>query len=229
MTAESAVATQPTRVSAALAVVAVVAGTMLIADPGVPAVGIVLIGLVVLAVGDGLRVRGRRMWTWLALGTGCAVGLGGVAMGVLFAGDLPTALRVFPCLLGVLILGLGVVPVRGQGSRRLVKIGAGLILVGVLTVGIFRAVPAQTLVLGATLAVVGWDLGEHAINVGEQLGRAASTWRGEGIHACGAGLVGGSAVLTASLVDGVGSPQLSLPALALLVLAIILFSVALHE
>ncbi|MFC7079190.1 DUF7519 family protein [Halorussus caseinilyticus] len=182
-----------------------------------------------MAVGDELRSRGRRFLSLLALGVGGVVALLGVPAGAVMAGDLPGILRALPGLLGVFLLGVGLVPLRGRGSRRLVKLGAGLVLVGVLVAGIFRAVPAGTLVAGAAVAVVGWDIGEHAINVGEQLGRAASTWRTEGVHAVGAGVVGGGAVLTGELVDGVGSTGLSLPALALLVLAIVLLSVALHE
>lgn len=226
-----AVRRRPTRTSAALAALAVAFGTVLVGGPGASAVGIVLAGLATMAVGDELRARGRRVQSLLALGVGGAVAVLGVSVGVVLADDIPGVLQTLPGLLGVLLLGIGLVPVRraGSGSRRLVKLGAGLVLVGVLVAGIFRAVPAETLVAGAAVAVVGWDLGEHAINVGEQLGRAASTWRTEGVHACGASLVGGSAVLTGNLVDGVGSPGLSLPALALLVVAVILLSVALHE
>lgn len=224
-----AVRRRPTRPSAVLAALAVAFGTVLVGGPGGPAVGVVLVGIAAMAVGDELRSQGRRVGSFLALGAGGSAALVGVVWGVVLAGDLPEILQVLPSLLGVFLLGAGLAPVRGRGSRRLVKIGAGLVLVGVLVAGIFRAVPPGTLVAGAAVAVVGWDLGEHAINVGEQLGRAASTWRTEGVHAFGAGLVGGSAVLTGNLVDGVGSSGLSLPALALLVLAVILLSVALHE
>ena len=224
-----AVGRRPTRPSAALAALAAAFGTLLVGGPGGPAVGVVLVGLLATAVGDELRTEGGRMRSLLALGVGGSVALLGVVWGAVLAGDLPDVLQVLPGLLGVALLGAGLVPVRGRGSRRLVKLGAGFVLVGVLVAGIFRAVPPGTLVAGAVAAVVGWDLGEHAINVGEQLGRAASTWRSEGVHACGAVLVGGSAVLAGNLVDGVGSTGLSLPALALLVIAVILLSVALHE
>jgi hypothetical protein len=224
-----AVGRRPTRASAGLAALAVAGGTVLVGGPGGSAVGVVLVGLAAMAAGDELRSRGRRIQSWLVLGVGVAIALGGVAAGAVMADDFPGTLQALPGLLGVLLLGAGLVPVRGQGSRRLVKLGAGLVLVGVMIAGIFRAVPAGTLVAGAAVALVGWDLGEHAINVGEQMGRTASTWRAEGVHAVGAGLVGVTAVLTADLVDGVGSTGLSLPALALLVLAVVLLSVALHE
>lgn len=224
-----AVGRRPTRVSAAVASLAAAGGVLLVGGPGGPAAGVVLGGLAAMAVGDELRTRGRRVSASLALVAGAAVGLAGVAAGVSMAGDVPDVLRVLPGLVGLLALGAGVVPVRGQGSRRLVKLGAGFLLVSVLVTGVFRAKPPGTLVAGAVAAVVGWDLGEHAINVGEQLGRAASTWRTEGVHAVGAGLVGVAAMVTADVVDGVGSYDLSLPALALLVLAVVLLSVALHE
>ncbi|WP_135855425.1 DUF7519 family protein [Halorussus salinus] len=224
-----AVRRRPTRVSATVAALAAAGGVLLVGGPGRPAVGVLLVGLAVMAVGDELRTRGRRAPSLVALAAGGAVGLAGLAAGVAMAGDLPDVLRVLPGLLGLLALGAGVVPVRGRGSRRLVKIGAGLVLVSVLVAGVFRAAPPGTLVAGAVAAVVAWDLGEHAINVGEQLGRAASTWRTEGTHAAGAGVVGVAALVAANVVDDVGSYDLSLPALALLVVAVVLLSVALHE
>ncbi|UPV76842.1 hypothetical protein M0R89_20455 (plasmid) [Halorussus limi] len=224
-----AVGRRPTRLSATVASLAAAAGVLLVGGPGGPAVGVVLVGLAAAATGDELRARGRRAQSLAAFGTGGTIALAGIAAGAVLAGDVPSVLRVLPGLVGVLTLGAGVVPARGRGSRRLVKLGAGLVLVTVLVTGVFQAVPPGTLVAGAVAAVVGWDLGEHAINVGEQLGRAASTWRTEGVHAASAGLVGVAAMLTGRVVDGVGSTGLSLPALALLVLAVVLLSVALHE
>lgn len=224
-----AVGRRPTRLSAALGALTLAAGTLLVAGPGEGAVGLVLVGLVAMAVGDELRSRDRRAESVAALAAGSAVGLLGVAGGAVLADTFPATLRALPGLLGVLLFGAGAVPVRGEGSRTLVKLGAGFVLIGVLVAGVFDAVPAGTLVAGATAAVVGWDLGENAVNVGEQLGRAASTWRTEGVHAAGAVTVGIAAVLTGDLVDGIGSSGLSLPALALLLVAVVLFSIALHE
>ncbi|WP_435178952.1 DUF7519 family protein [Halorussus sp. AFM4] len=224
-----AVGKRPTRPSAALGALALAAGTLLVSGPGGSAVGLVLVGLAAMAVGDELRSRGRRAESMAALAAGAAVGLLGVAGGAVLADSFPATLRVLPGLLGVLLFGAGVAPLRGRGSRTLVKLGAGFVLIGVLISGVFDALPAGTLVAGATAAVVGWDLGENAVNVGEQLGRAASTWRTEGVHAAGAMLVGVAAILTAELVDGIGSSGLSLPALALLLVAVVLFSIALYE
>lgn len=229
MSESVAVGRRPTRVSAALGALAVAGGTVLVGGSGGPAVGVVLVGLAAMVLGDELRAGGQRVQSLLAFGAGGVVALAGVSAGAVLADDLPGMLRALPGLLGVLALGAGVAPVRGQGSRRLVKIGAGLVLVSVLVTGVFRAAPPGTLVAGAAAAVVGWDLGEHAINVGEQLGRTASTWRTEGVHAVGGGLVAITALLTSNLVEGVGSSGLSLPALALLLVAVVLLSIALHE
>lgn len=227
--ADAFVRRRPTRPSAALAALAAAAGTLLVGDSAAVPLAVVLVGVVTIAVGDELRERGRRTWAVSTFGVGLAVAVAGLAAVVALADEFPDVLRTLPGLLGVLALGVGLAPVRGRGSRGLVKFGAGLVLVGVLFAGLLRSVGTGTLVAGAVAAVVGWDLGEHAINVGEQLGRTASTWRGEAVHALGAVAVGGAAVAAGRFGDGVGSPGLSLPALALLVLAVILFSVALHE
>jgi hypothetical protein len=124
---------------------------------------------------------------------------------------------------------LALVPARGTGSRSLVKVGTALIFVGVLASGIFNAVTLGTLLLAGAATVVAWDAGEHAINVGEHLGRGRDTREIEVVHVVGTGLVAFVAVEAAKFSGGVGPSDLSLASLVLLLVAIVLLAVALHD
>jgi hypothetical protein len=53
-------------------------------------------------------------------------------------------------------------------------------------------------VLSAATTLVAWDLGDHAVTLGDQLGRRATTWRLELLHAAGA-------IAVAAVGAGVGS------------------------
>lgn len=90
-------------------------------------------------------------------------------------------------LLGVLFLAVGLLY---AGSRRWVSLGVTSLFVGILIVGAMGAVPSLTLLLSAVSLLVAWDVGMHAITVGEQFGREAPTRRGELVHSASSFLVG---------------------------------------
>jgi hypothetical protein len=87
--------------------------------------------------------------------------------------------------LGVLLVGVGVF----RGSRRVLTYGTAALLLGLVLAGWSGAVP-EALVAGALFALVGWDVGEHGIGVGEQLGRESDTTRVELVHAAATTFVG---------------------------------------
>lgn len=92
---------------------------------------------------------------------------------------------------GVVIIGLGLY----NDSRRSVSIGAFLLLLGVIVGGLSGQSPGS-LLLAMIATVLAWDVGEHAITVGEQLGRNAPTTRLELTHAIGSAVAG---ILTAAV------------------------------
>lgn len=89
---------------------------------------------------------------------------------------------------GFLLVAVGVV----RGSHRGVGVGASGLLVAALGGGVLTAIPAL-LLPGVIAAVLAWDFGEQAINVGEQLGREADTANLEATHAAGSTVVGAGA------------------------------------
>lgn len=79
---------------------------------------------------------------------------------------------------GVGLLGVGL----HHGSRRLLSAGAAALVLASVITGLAGGGPAR-LVVAVAAAAVAWDLGEHAIGLGEQLGPGAATHRLEYLHA----------------------------------------------
>jgi len=127
--------------------------------------------------------------------------------------------ELLPGLAGLLLLGLGVRPVRQRFARRFVSAGLAALLVGVALAGIFeRAGPIQLLVATAG-AVVAWDLAEHGISLGEQLRTDAETRAVELVHGAATAAYGAVLVAVALVLYEHGATGLSLGTLLLLLVA----------
>lgn len=100
-------------------------------------------------------------------------------------------------LAGVSFLGIGLFVTE---SRSWVSLGVTSLFVGILTVGVLGAASTPLLLISMVALLVAWDVGQHAVTVGEQFGRTPPTQRGELVHAAGSGLVG---ILSAGVVYGV--------------------------
>jgi hypothetical protein len=114
-----------------------------------------------------------------------------------------------------------------RGSRRAVTLGAVALLVAVLFGGLQSDAP-YLLLPGVMATVLAWDLGEQAINVGEQLGRAAETTQLEAAHAAGSTVVAvgaGGLGYGIYLVSSGGQP---VTALVFLLLAVVVLTSALR-
>lgn len=183
-------------ISSGILAVLVASGVALVLGSGAVRTGLAieLAGLAGVAAGLTAARRGWKQWgrvLTVAGFLGCLVGV--VAFLGRAAGP-SAAIQSLPAMLGVSVLAAALVPVRGSGSRTLVKLGVGLVFCSVLLAGFFQSVTPHVL-LGATAAsVVAWDAGEHAIGLGEQLGRSATTWRLELVHVGATGLVAVAAV-----------------------------------
>lgn len=219
---------RPTRVASGLAVCIALFALWKLGASSL-SLALELLGVAAFAAGVGLW---RRDW----LVSGSVIGFVGVAgfagsLGVAFAAitKLSGFIRLIPGLIGVIVLALALVPAHGTGSRALVKVGTALVFIGVLASGIFNAVTLGTLLLAGAATVVAWDAGEHAINVGEHLGRGQDTREIELVHVAGTGVVALVAVEAATFSGGVGPSSLSLASLVLLLVAIVLLAVALHD
>ena len=111
--------------------------------------------------------------------------VGGFAAGL--PGTMQTALLASGAL-GVAFLGAGAF----RGVRRHVTYGGLGLLLAVLIAGVGAPglAPPAPLLLGFVGAVLSWDVAEHGIGVGEQLGRETDTARIIAVHAAITLLVG---------------------------------------
>lgn len=153
------------------------------------------------------------------LSGGLAVVAAGLAVGASMSGAaVPFGLA------GVLLVGIGVL----RGVRSAVTIGAWLAFAGVVVAGTAGAGP-EALLVGTAAAVLSWDIGEHAVNVGEQLGRAADTRRGELVHAASSTTVavGGIGIGYGMFLVAAGGQPVT--ALVLLLGAALLLAAALRD
>lgn len=135
-----------------------------------------------------------------------------------------TPLAVAIGIASVLILATGL----ATGSRQTVSLGAGGLLAGVIVAALQHA-PPEPLLVGTVAAVIAWDTGEHAINVGEQLGRAADTRRCELAHFATTTLVGITAVIFGYVVFRLASGGQPVTALVLLLVAAVALMSVLHN
>lgn len=123
---------------------------------------------------------------------------------------------------GLLATGLAV------GSAGAVALGAAGAFVAVVTAGVAGGgVPA--VVGGALGALLAWDFGEQALNVGEQVGRRPPTVRGEVGHAAASVAVGLATAVAVVVVYRAATGGLPALALALLALSAVLLTAAVRH
>lgn len=99
----------------------------------------------------------------------------GAAAGVGVATAAPFALLALPFGLGGLLVFA--IALTVSTSIPWMTMGAGLIAVGALIAGAYGVVPPELLLLSIGSTVIAWDAGQHAIVLGEQLGREPDSRR----------------------------------------------------
>ena len=221
-------ARQPTRLASALALLAAIAGAWRLGASPL-ALGVAAVSVGVLAVGARLYRDDHRLPGALVALAGVLVAVGALGLTALAVSQSSGYLRLVPAVTGVLVLGAALVPFHGTGSRGLVTAGSGLLFLAVLVSGVFQSVALGPLLVAGTASVVAWDAGEHAVSVGEHLGRRSGTGEVEVAHVAGTVAVGVVGVTAAQLSGGVGLSGLSLASLALVLVAVLFFALALHE
>lgn len=124
------------------------------------------------------------------VGSAVSMLLGAVAVVATLAGGLAALVSVA----GLAGLALGL----RRGTVRTVTLGSAVQFAGVLLAGVLGA-PPEAVLLAAAFVVVAWDVGEHAVGLGAQVGRRAATTRAELVHAAGSTLVASTAAAVAYL------------------------------
>lgn len=99
-----------------------------------------------------------------------------------------------------------------RGSTRLLTWGAAVGVAGIGVAG-YRGAPPESLLVAAVGLAVAWDVADHGVGLGEQVGRGARTRRNVAVHAGTALLVGSVAaglVYGVTLAVGGGQPVAAL-------------------
>ena len=222
---------RPTVLGATLSVFAGLLAVALVASAGPQrrALGIEAIGLVALAVGIELHNRERGL-------TGAVVALGGVGIagaavytGSMGAASLGQRLELLPGMVGLVLLVAGLAKLRAGWERHLVTAGTALLLVGAVGSGVAREADSLVLLASVVATVVAWDVGEQAINLGEQVGRQAETRGVEIVHGVGVLAVGAVGAGLAVGVERHTVTSVPLAALAALLVAAVVLMLALYN
>lgn len=125
-------------------------------------------------------------------------------------------------LVGACLLVLGLL----YGRRPAVDVAGLALFVGVLAAG-FEGGSVEATLVGTVACVVAWDLGQCAIDLGEQLGREADTARLEAIHVASSVLIGVVTVSVGYALYVVAAGGQPAAALVLLLLAAALVTIGL--
>lgn len=221
---------RPLAVSGGLSVLAGLLAVLLVANgpAQVTAIGIALVGLAGIAVGVEVHHRDYPLVGALLTIGGVAGVLVALGWGVALTRAISSKLELLPGLVGLFVLVLGLVAVRPGYERWFVSAGTGVILVGVFFSGFVSGAATVALLAATAATVVAWDLGEQAVNLGEQLGRQARTWPVEVVHGSVGALVGGVGVVFAVGIGGAGIRGLPLVGLAMLLAAGVVLATALY-
>lgn len=220
---------RPTRLSVTVSLLAATVAVSLIAPAATVGTLVAVVGFLVAREGaHRFRNDGRVLGTGGLL-LGSLVAVAGVGLAMTGATGLPASIEVGLGLVGIVCLGLGTLPVRGTGSRLLVKVGAGAVLLCVVAGGLFQDAATTPLLVSCAALVGSWDAAENAISVGEQLGHESPTWTVESAHLGGTALAGVLAVASGLVVRDLGTPGLPLHSVVFLLVAVVFLTLALHD
>ena len=220
----SSVVKQPTYAGSALAVLAAacVSGVLASQSVQVSIAGVGSIGAFLL-LGSGLvRRRGHRVLGGGVVLAGCGLVCLALGLSLLSPGGLFERIAFFGGTLAMACVVLGVFPLRQSWARSLVGIGIALFSCSLVFLAWISNPGRVQLLLGFGLTILIWDMAEHAITLGNDVGRSARTYSVTVTHFIGSLGVGLAAGTVALVVDSVQLPAIPVAVLALLLGAILL-------
>ena len=216
---------RPVMASAAIAIISGAIAVWILLDAGAQRLGLagLLVGILVLFIGfpDDLESADHRAYA--PAGLGGLIAVTGVLLGGVGGISAAQTAQSMPAMAGLLVLALGLVPLREGWERRCVTAGATLLLIGVMMAGLVQRTSLFLLLLAGVCVVLAWDAGHHAISIGQQLGRTAETFGAELPHLAGTIGVGTFGILAALGLVMVGVDGLPIASLLVLLLSMLLF------
>lgn len=160
-------------------------------------------------------------------GTGLVLAAGYLA--VHLPESMTAVAELVPSLVGLGLIGLGLSWVRLLPSRPLVTVGAACIASTALISGVVDETPALSVIVAVAATAIAWDAAEQAISLGEQVGRGTDSTGVELAHSGASAVVAAVAVATAAAVKAIGTTEVPLGGLVLLLGAAIVLLVALYR
>ncbi len=122
---------------------------------------------------------------------------------------------------GLAGIAIFIAAMTAMQSRGWLTVGTGLILLGAILTGSFGVLTPEIMLMGVGLVLIGWDAGQHAITLGNQLGRQTRSHRNQLVHtaftALAVGIIGGI-LFGIYQFAGDGRPA---PAVAIMIVGII--------
>lgn len=130
---------------------------------------------------------------------------------------------------GLAVLGLAVLAIGAfRGHRVLVSIG-GLFVVGGALVSAAFGAPVATVLAAMGAAFVAWDVGEHGIGLGGQVGHDARSRNAIVTHTAGSAVVAGGTTIVGVIVFSVSPGGRPFSALLLLLFGAVVLALALTD
>jgi hypothetical protein len=222
----------PTRLGSVLAVALAASAVAIVAPAARTArgLGLVLVGVALLWVASTATRRENSPITALLLTVlGVVAAVGGTVLGVVRVDALSVQLVLGSGLVGISLLGAGLAPVRTTDARHVVSAGVGALVVCVVLAGLLTDVGALALLGSMAAVVVAWDAGDHAISLGEHVGRRARTWPVELTHTGVTATYGVVVVAAATVVYEANVTDVPLVGLLLLLGGAVALLVALSD
>lgn len=215
---------QPAYAGSALAVVtaACVMGVLASEPIQLSIAGIEAIGSLLL-LGSGLvRRRGHRLLGGGLVIVGCGLVCLTLGVSLVVPVGLFERIAFFSGSFAMICVLLGVYPLRKSWARGFVSLGVALFSCSLVFLVWVSNPNSVQILLGVGLTIVTWDMGEHAITLGDDVGRSAQTFHVTIAHFAGSLGVGLAAGTVALIVSRVELPALPIATLALLLGAVLL-------
>ena len=123
---------------------------------------------------------------------------------------------------GLAGLALAAMALTYKPSSGWFTIGVALMFAGALISGGFGVLPPEVMLLAIGSIIVSWDAGQHAVSLGNQIGRQTRSHRNQLVHSAATVLavtIASGALFVVFAIGGDGHPA---PAVALIIIGIVL-------
>lgn len=221
----------PTTVSSSTAFVALLGACLAGSTGPIQTVPLLLeaVCLTLFISGVLLRRRNYRIIGRILTGGGFVGAVLALSGFVVLTPPLPILLICFSCGIGLLVSTLGIFPAEARLARSLAIVGITLIFSGVIGATIVDAPPFWRSAVAVGGVFLSWDAADQAIRLGEQVGGTAETISAEMVGIVTSTVVALIAVIVTIAISQIPVSSASIIGLALLLVAILVFTLALSH